>query len=123
MPSEAKIGTATEVDVDGWWRYLERKIIEGIAFKDIEQEKVEALCIAPWIPPASRSHVVNTEYLKCNASKHQSPPTPVGCPKTLASLICQGVYDPLNLGSVLITQIKQVCDLVHIPNELYTTKV
>ena len=111
------------MDVDSWWSYLERKIIEGIVFKDIEQEKVEALRIAPWIPPASRGHVVNTEYLKCNASKHQSPPTPVGCPKTLASLICQGVYDPLNLGSVSITQLKEICDLVHIPKELATTKV
>ena len=25
-----------EVDVDDWWCYLERMIIEGIAFKDIE---------------------------------------------------------------------------------------
>ena len=111
------------MDVDGWWQHLERKIIEGIVFKDIQQEKVEALRVAPWIPPASRGHIVNTEHLKCNASKHRSPPAPVGCPKTLASLICQGIYDPLNLGSVSITQLKEVCDLVHIPKELATTKV
>ena len=110
------------MDVDGWWCYLERKIIEGIAFKDIEQDKVEALRIAPWIPPASRGHVVNTEHLKCNASKHRSPPTPVGCPMMLASLICQGVYDPLNLASVSITQLKEIRDLVHIPKELATTR-
>ena len=111
------------MDVDGWWCYLESKIIEGIAFKDIEQEKVKALQIAPWIPPASRGRVVNTEHLKCSASKHQSPPIPVGCPKTLASLIRQGVYDPLNLASVSITQLKEICDLVHIPKQLATTKV
>lgn len=112
-----------EVDVESWWNYLERKIVEGIAFKDIEQEKIEAVNIAPWIPPAGRGHVVNTEYLKSNASRHRSPPLPVGCPKTLASLICEGVYDPLNLGSVSIAQLKAVCDSVQIPKELATTKV
>ena len=93
------------------------------AFKDIEQEMVEALRIAPWIPPASRGHVVDTEHLKCGASKHRSPQTPIGCPKMLANLICQGVYDPLNLAPVSIKQLKEICDLVHIPKELATTKV
>lgn len=55
-----------EVDVDGWWSYLERKIIEGIVFKDTEPEKVEALRIAPWIPPACRGHVVNTSVMHAN---------------------------------------------------------
>ena len=53
-----------------WWCYLERKRIEGIVFKAIEQETVEALHTEPWIPPASIGHVVNAEHLKCNASKH-----------------------------------------------------
>ena len=39
--------------MEDWWNYLERKTVEGIAFKDIEQEKIEAVHIAPWIPPAS----------------------------------------------------------------------
>ena len=123
-PSEAEVDTVTEeVDVDSWWCYLERKIMEGVVFKDILQEKVEALRMAPWIPPASRGRVVNTEHLKCNTSKRQSPPTPVGCPKMLATLICRGTYDPLNLASATITQLKEMCNLVDIPKNLATTKV
>ena len=88
------------MDIDGWWSYLEGKILEGVTFKDIEKEKVRANHIAPWIPPACRGNAVNTEHIKCNEKKHRSPPTPTGCPKMFASLICEGVYDPLNLGSV-----------------------
>ena len=42
--------TLSEVDVDSWWNFLEWKILERIAFKDIKEEKVIASCIAPWIP-------------------------------------------------------------------------
>ena len=38
-------------------------MLEGVIFKDIEQEKVNASCIAPWLPPACRGHAVNTEHL------------------------------------------------------------
>ena len=96
-------------------------MLEGVIFKDIEQEKVNASCIAPWLPPACRGHTVNTEHLK--KKSHSSDVTPIGCPKTLARLICQGVYDPLNLDSVSIAQLKEICDLVRIPKRLATTKV
>ena len=112
-----------EVDVDSWWSFLERKILEGIAFKDIKEEKVVASCIAPWIPPACRGCVVNTEHLKSGARNHHSPPTPAGCPKTLATLICDGIYDPLNLGSMSNTQLREICEMVNIPKALSTTKV
>ena len=92
-PSEEEI--SGKVDVDSWWSYLEQKMLEGVIFKDIEQEKVNASCIAPWLPPACRGHAVNTEHLK--KKSHSSDVTPIGCPKTLARLICQGVYAPLNL--------------------------
>ena len=98
-------------------------MIEGIAFKDIRQEKVKAIDIAPWIPPACRGRTVNTEYLKCTSNKSHSPLTPIGCPKKLASLICQGVYDPLSLGTTIIQELKKICDLVHIPPNLATSKV
>ena len=112
-----------KVDVDGWWTFLEGTILEGIIFKDITEDKVIATCIAPWIPPACRGHVVNTEYLKSSTRKHHSPPTPAGCPKMLATSICDGIYDPLNLGSTSITQLREVCELVGLPKELVTTKV
>ena len=88
-----------EVDVDSWWNFLEGKILEGIAFKDIKEERVIASFVAPWIPPACSGRVVNTEHLKSNARNHHSPPIPAGCPKILA--IC-GIYDPLNLGGMSI---------------------
>jgi hypothetical protein len=96
-------------------------MLEGVIFKDIEQEKVNATSIAPWLPPACRGHTVNTEHLK--RKSHSSDSTPVGCPKTLARLIYQGVYDPFNLNSVSIAQLKEICDLVRIPKRLATTKV
>ena len=123
-PSECRADTTSgEVDVDSWWSHIESKILEGITFKDIQMEKLEASRIPPWIPPACRGRVVNTEHLKGNTRKHQSPPTPTGCPKTLANLICQGVYSPLNLEDLSVTKLKEICELVNIPKELATTKV
>ena len=63
----------------------------GIALKDIKEEKVIASCIAPWIPPACRSCVVNTEHLKSNTRNH-SPPTPqlVKHLESLHSVVIQG---------------------------------
>lgn len=112
-----------EVDVDSWWNFLEGKILEGIAFKDIKEEKVITSCIAPRIPPACRGRVVNTEHLKSNARNHHSPPIPAGCPKILATLICDGIYDPLNLGGMSIAQLREICEMVNIPKALATTKV
>ena len=82
-----------------------------------------ASCIAPWIPPACRGRVVNTEHLKSNTRNHHSPPTPAGCPKTPATLICNGIYDPLNLGGMSIIQLREICEMVNIPKALATTKV
>lgn len=115
--------TTGEVDIDGWWQYLEEKMLEGIIFKDIELERVKVADMAPWIPPACRGHTVNTEHLKCTSYNNQKSPNPVGCPKTLASLICQGVYDPLDLGAASISKLKEICALVSIPQDLATTKV
>lgn len=121
-PKEEELQSISEeVDAESWWSYLEQKILEGMVFKDIQLEKVKAVSIAPWLPPACRGCTLNTEHLKSNS--HCSHPTPIGCPKTLARLICQGDYDPLNLGSASITQLKDVCDLVKIPKELAKTKV
>ena len=107
--------------VESWCSYLEQKILEGLVFKDIELEKVKAVNIAPWLAPACRGHTINTEHLKSNS--HRSHPTPVGCPKTLARMIFRGEYDPPNLGSASITQLKEVCESVKIPKELAKTKI
>ena len=96
-------------------------MIEGIAFKDITLEKLNVAEMAPWLPPACRGNTVNTEYLKCK--KNRYPETPIGCPKTLGSLICQGVYDPLSIGTLTISKLKEICELVQIPRNLATTKV
>ena len=86
------------VDVESWWNYLEEKILEGLVFKDIKLEQVKATSIAPWMPPACRGRVVNTEFMKCTKSK-QSSNKLIGCPKALASLIYNGNYNPLDLPS------------------------
>ena len=54
-----------EVDVDGWWRSIEEKIVEASLFHTATPMQIEAHKIAPWIPPACRgATVVNTELLK-----------------------------------------------------------
>lgn len=53
------------VDVDGWWKAIEEKMIEAAVYYAATPIHLEADKIAPWIPPACRGIVVlNTEYLK-----------------------------------------------------------
>ena len=67
-------------------------MIEGIAFKDIMLDKS--------LNGTMASTSMHSQYRvpkvqnKMNIQKHQ-----FGCPKTLGSLICQGVYDPLSIGT------------------------
>ena len=112
------------VDTERWWNHLESKILEGIIFKDVKVEKINATSIAPWIAPACRGQVVNTEHLKCTAANyHHTSSKPIGCPKKLATLIFQGVYNALELGAISIQQLKEICNLLEIPKQLATTKV
>ena len=46
------------VDIDGWWVGVEKKILEGVAFRSAVSVAVEGHKISPWIPPACRAHTV-----------------------------------------------------------------
>lgn len=54
-----------EVDVDGWWSEVDRKMLEAAAFRSATPGKIEVQKMAPWIPPACRSATVfNSEVHK-----------------------------------------------------------
>ena len=66
MWSETLPADATgAVDVVGWWKAIEDKMIEAAVYYTATPIHLEADKIAPWIPPACRGKVVlNTEHLK-----------------------------------------------------------
>ena len=97
-------------------------ILEAIVFKDCTPKAVYAPSIAPWIPPSCRGHVVNTEIFKLS-STHDSGSEPSGCPKTLASLIRKGIYNPLDLKSTSTKDLESICSLVGIKRKIASTKV
>lgn len=109
-----KSSRSEQVDVDKWWRSIDSKLLEGVIFRSSTVEPIFAEDIAPWLPPACRGKVINTEYKK-KATKDTSAGAPVGCPKTLAELIRNGVYNPLNIGSFSAPELQEICSLVDIP--------
>ena len=111
------------VDIDTWWRAMESKMLEAVVYKDAKMEPVVAASIAPWIPPLCRGNVVNTEHMKSKNYQANCTATPVGCPKTLAELIRRGTYNPLDLQSLSVHNLQEVCSLVGIPYKQTTTKV
>ena len=57
------------VDIDGWWEGVEKKILEGVAFRSAVSVADEGHKISPWIPPACRAYTV------LNAEVHKGKPT------------------------------------------------
>jgi len=39
-----------EVDEDGWWSEVDRKMLEAAAFRSATPGKIEVQKMAPWIP-------------------------------------------------------------------------
>ena len=63
------------------------------------------------------------EHMKSKNSQVNCSTTPIGCPKTLAELIRRGTYNPLDLQSLSVHNLQEVCSLVGIPYKQTTTKV
>jgi hypothetical protein len=120
---EAELSLRSEnVDISGWWKGMDSKLLEGVVFRSGTVEPIFAEDIAPWLPPACRGKVVNTEHKK-RANKTASTGSPIGCPKTLAELIRNGSYNPLDAGSFSALQLQELCSLVKIPINGSTSKV